>query len=76
MSPSAPLQAKDIALANGPRYQILHPGLDDAWGDFTYMSMQTPLNDLQLFPEGPFTGELADTLTNFADGEIADESEE
>jgi prepilin-type N-terminal cleavage/methylation domain-containing protein len=73
---------RDIIFQESPKFQILHCGLDDAWGDFTLMrvlpTFTTP-NDLEKvlrFPEGPFTGDLADTLTNFTDGEIADEAEE
>jgi prepilin-type N-terminal cleavage/methylation domain-containing protein len=74
---SATLVAKDVAFVNAPKFQILHSGLDDSWGDdFQYLSMATPLNQLVLFPQGPFASELGDTLTNFADGEIADEEED
>jgi hypothetical protein len=31
-------------------------------------------DNLVLYPTGPFIGEVADTLTNFSDGEIANAS--
>jgi prepilin-type N-terminal cleavage/methylation domain-containing protein len=60
------------------RFQFLHCGLDDAWGDFEPLSLAVVGNpsDVLVFPEGPFTGELADTLTNFTNGDLADEAEE
>ena len=68
--------------ANNDTFQILHPGLDDAWGVFPIVEgIETaanlvnseefhegsPTNNLPLvFPDGPWTLDLADTLTNFA----------
>jgi len=31
---------------------------------------------LILYPDGPFIGEIADTLTSFSDGTLADDVEE
>lgn len=50
--------------------QILHAGLDDAWGDFSDIR-----NGTVLFPTGPFEGDLADTLTNFTVGSLEHESD-
>lgn len=61
-----------------PKFQILHAGLDDDWGSFGLSATEsaTTVNDLAIFPDGPFIGPNADTLTSFADGELADESEQ
>lgn len=61
-----------------PKFQILHSGLDDDWGGFGASTTDTgtSVDDVIIFPEGPFIGPLADTLTNFGDGELADESEQ
>ncbi len=74
---TTPNTIRDIAFIDN-KYQILHAGLDDDWGDFgVSASSTTDLDDLTLlFPEGPFIGPIADTLTNFTDGTLADESEE
>jgi prepilin-type N-terminal cleavage/methylation domain-containing protein len=69
---------RDIIFKEAPKFQILHCGLDDAWGNFSPMQFQSgddPALAL-LFPQGPFTGDLADTLTNFTNGDVADEAEE
>ena len=59
--------------ANAGKFQILHTGVDDAWGDFTTMYADPTANDTAnlpqlflLYPDGPFTLELADTVANFA----------
>jgi prepilin-type N-terminal cleavage/methylation domain-containing protein len=68
---------KDIVFANNKKFQILHAGLDDAWGvEFADVGQQPNVTNpaqLLLFPDGPFLGEIADTLTNFTDGPIGDE---
>jgi prepilin-type N-terminal cleavage/methylation domain-containing protein len=50
-------------------FQILHCGDDDAWGeaDFERTSAHsvTDASLYLLFPDGPFTGEIADTIVNF-----------
>ena len=64
--------ARDIAFANDGKFQILHCGLDDIWGgQFIQFSLvdQGPENVLTL-PEGPFIGDIADTLTNFTTGTL------
>lgn len=73
--------------ANKGKFQILHPGRDEAWG---VLPMVNPTDSSQLiaseayhngspttllslvFPDGPWTLDLADTLTNFTDGTLSD----
>lgn len=67
---------QDIEFANTGKFQILHAGLDDTWGDWRTMSIATPLPELgPLYPIGPFIGDVADTLTNFTTGTVADAAE-
>jgi prepilin-type N-terminal cleavage/methylation domain-containing protein len=57
--------------ANRDKFQILQAGIDDEWGNFEPMSLaHTNIDDLLLYPDGPFTGELADTITNFSEGTL------
>jgi prepilin-type N-terminal cleavage/methylation domain-containing protein len=77
---AAPADISTLAISNiafiDDKFQVLHCGLDDDWGDFgTSASSTTNTADLLLYPDGPFIGPIGDTLTNFADGELADESE-
>jgi prepilin-type N-terminal cleavage/methylation domain-containing protein len=56
-----------IQFVEPEKFQILHCGLDDAWGvEFEQMSLEdsTPA-EILLYPNGPFTGESADTIVNF-----------
>jgi prepilin-type N-terminal cleavage/methylation domain-containing protein len=65
-----------IQFANQDKFQILHCGLDEEWGDaFEEMSAHGVSNPRELdsyliFPDGPFTGEVADTITNFSEGTL------
>jgi prepilin-type N-terminal cleavage/methylation domain-containing protein len=77
--------ARRVQFVEQGKFQILHAGLDDAWGDFDLVKLlQRPgtvrtdisVDDMILYPAGPFTGELADTLTNFSDGTLEDAQEE
>ncbi|MBX3424973.1 MAG: prepilin-type N-terminal cleavage/methylation domain-containing protein [Pirellulales bacterium] len=71
--------AQDIVFVNGGKFQILHAGLDDAWGDMSVSTIQqyaTAANLFLAFPTGPFTGDLADNLTNFTTGTLEDSQEE
>lgn len=65
-----------IQFVNPEGFQILHSGDDGEWGEeaFERMSIHgvqeaggdpAKLTDYVLFPSGPFTGELADTIVNF-----------
>ena len=75
---STPSQPSDIVFVNKNKFQILHAGLDDEWGenmaDFAMVDpvSNAPKNILNvlLFPTGPFTGDIADTLTNFTSGTL------
>jgi len=58
-----------IEFVNQDKFQILHPGLDDVWGPFMAFRLAGDRPRL-LFPEGPFTGDIADTLTNFTTGTL------
>lgn len=75
MKANAPSSATSLQYAeyvNQGKFQIYHPGLDDTWGNFSQAKL-TPQQDViptLLFPTGPFTGDLADTLSNFADGTL------
>lgn len=74
---AAPNTLKDIAFVDN-KFQILHAGLDDDWGDFgpSALVAANPSALVVLFPTGPFIGPIADTLTNFTDGTLADASEQ
>jgi prepilin-type N-terminal cleavage/methylation domain-containing protein len=67
-----------LAFANAGKFQILHAGLDGEWGtNFGGSVSSNNGGGTQiLFPEGPFIGPAADTLTNFTDGELADAQED
>ncbi len=64
-----------IEFANNNKFQILHAGLDDTWGpmgtafEMGNVGSQASPNVI-LFPAGPFTGDIADTLTNFTSGTL------
>jgi prepilin-type N-terminal cleavage/methylation domain-containing protein len=60
----------DIHFVNKGKYQILHAGLDSAWGDMSPFAINGNNIPLILFPIGPFTGDIADTLTNFTPGTL------
>lgn len=70
-----------IRLANEGKCQILCCGLDDAWGDFNrdfYVpDWRDPTDDYTgiLYPDGPFTDEIADTITNFSTGRTLEASQ-
>jgi hypothetical protein len=84
----------NVVYVDQGKFQILHAGLDDAWGsEFRQMSPShenlpqlngwgiavwgnTVGEDLVLYPDGPFIGEIADTLTSFTDGTLEDSVEE
>jgi prepilin-type N-terminal cleavage/methylation domain-containing protein len=82
---SASLTISDLRHANDQKYQILHCGLDEEWGDFSQMyvdpidlknSPNTSANQL-LYPTGPFTSssQLGDTIVNFSTGTLEDSQE-
>jgi prepilin-type N-terminal cleavage/methylation domain-containing protein len=60
-----------VEFCNKDKFQILHCGVDGEWGNFEPMSLaHTTLDNMLFFPEGPFTGEVADTITNFSEGTL------
>jgi len=76
-STSAIPTVNDLVFVNKGKFQILHAGLDDAWGNFSAFSIKTAAsaNDASavlLFPTGPFTGDIADTVGNFGTGTLED----
>lgn len=71
----------DLAFVNQGKFQLIHAGLDNDWGSYAAMGMwgrPTPLEarEIYLFPSGPFIGAVADNLSNFTEGTLADASEE
>jgi hypothetical protein len=69
----------DVRVANEGKFQVLHAGVDEAWGSnfgaATFIDPADPpataltLPKYQVFvayPNGPFTGELTDTITTFS----------
>jgi len=82
ISDTATLTNADIIFVEQGKFQLLHSGLDDTWGDeFAQMHVVpgvatgTPNSPLLLAPEGPFLGDVADTLGNFMEGTLEDKSE-
>ena len=65
----------DIVYANQGKFQVLHCGIDDLWGEFLQMDVavnSSNLASVPLFPNGPFAGDLADTLSNFTTTTLED----
>ncbi len=59
--------------ASQGKFQILHAGIDDEWGDLSVFALSP--NPQIRFPDGPFIGEIADTLSNFTTGTLEDAQE-
>ncbi len=66
-----------IEFVNPDKYQVLHCGIDNAWDADAFELMSAhgvaeagrdpkKVGDYLLFPTGPFVGEIADTIVNFA----------
>ncbi|BBO32186.1 type II secretion system protein [Lacipirellula parvula] len=72
---------QDLAFVDA-KFQILHCGLDDDWGDFgVSASGNSPVPTVAqlepyLFPKGVYIGPIADTLTNFTEGELSAAAEQ
>ncbi|MCH2114405.1 MAG: type II secretion system GspH family protein [Pirellulales bacterium] len=72
-----------VEYVNAKKCQVLHCGLDDAWGDFSNSTGAGGELDVTnrnfipqlLYPEGPFIGDTADTLASFVTGALEDEQE-
>jgi prepilin-type N-terminal cleavage/methylation domain-containing protein len=63
-----------ITYVNPDKYQILHCGINGTWDADAFAKMSpgtgikndsTSLNALLLFPDGPFIGDIAETIVNF-----------
>ncbi len=81
---AANLKIQDIRQVNDQKYQIMHCGLDEEWGDFSTMYIDPSVNPtsaapttLLLYPTGPFTSssQLGDTIINFSTGTLEDSQE-
>ncbi len=66
--------------ANKDKFQILHAGIDDEWGNMSVFAPRfggnTPNPSFLSYPTGPFTGEIADTIVNFSTGTLEDAQEQ
>ena len=74
----------DVRFLADKKFQILHCGADDIWGDqFIGFHLDVATNGnsayqsqyLTTVPEGPFIGDIADTVGNFLTGTLEDEQE-
>ncbi len=70
----------DIRFIEDKKFQVLHCGTDDIWGDGFASMYLDPTNNsayqnLLLVPTGPFIGDIADTVGNFMTGNLGDEQE-
>ena len=65
-----------IQFVDPQKFQVMHCGLDEAWDEESFERMSAHgveegggdpkvVPDYLLFPTGPFTGEVADTIVNF-----------
>ncbi len=78
---SAPDNMSDIIFVNKGTFQILHPGLDDIWGEESFERFSLHIYsaneyaEVLRFPTGPFLNDIADTVGNFMTGTLADEQE-
>jgi prepilin-type N-terminal cleavage/methylation domain-containing protein len=67
-----------IVFVNQDKFQLLHCGIDDEWGEDFFEETtahdvpSTDPGDYLLYPDGPFTGDAADTLVNFSDRTLED----
>ena len=63
-----------IQFANQDKFQILHAGVDEEWGEEEFERMTAhggePPEGYLLYPDGPFTGDVADTIVNFSEGTL------
>lgn len=72
----------DISWVEDKKFQLLHCGTDDIWGD-AFANFRLNIRDngnnayqsVLLAPEGPFIGDIADTLGNFMTGTLEDKQE-
>jgi len=66
-----------IQFVNPEKFQVIHCGIDDEWHEEAFERMSVhgvedlplPTDEVEsylLFPDGPFIGEIADTIVNFS----------
>jgi prepilin-type N-terminal cleavage/methylation domain-containing protein len=66
-----------IQYVNPEKFQVIHCGIDDAWHEEEFEKMSVhgvdalnlatdELESYLIFPDGPFIGEIADTIVNFS----------
>ncbi len=70
----------DVRFVEDKKFQILHCGTDDIWGDqFLNFHLDntnaSAYSIVTLAPEGPFIGDVADTLGHFMAGTLEDKQE-
>lgn len=70
----------DIRWVEDGTFQLLHAGIDDVWGaEFASVQLvpnnNTAYQNILLAPDGPFIGDIADTLGNFMPGKLEDKQE-
>ncbi len=65
-----PHAREDLVFVEQGKFQLLHAGFDDVWGDWSAIRAGTVVA-----PTGPFLGDLADTLANFMPGTLEDKQE-
>ena len=69
-----PANPTTFEFVNADSFQILHSGTDDDWGSDAWNNATSPPTP-NPYPNGPFTGEMADNLANFATGALEDAGE-
>lgn len=84
--PAGATEMEFVEYVERDKFQIMHCGLDDVWGNFSNSGKggeldvgQTQASNANapnlLAPEGPFIGDIADTLGNFMTGTLEDKQE-
>ncbi|HVT28184.1 MAG TPA: hypothetical protein VHE81_09230, partial [Lacipirellulaceae bacterium] len=60
-----------LQFVNPDKFQIVHCGINDRWDEDAFKKMSAQLlnsidpTQFLLFPDGPFVGDMADTIVNF-----------
>jgi hypothetical protein len=61
-----------VTYVNPDKFQIIHGGIDDSWDEDSFKKMAPAIvgtnkpDDYLKFPDGPFAGDIGDTIVNFA----------
>lgn len=76
-SVATPANWNEVEYVEQGKFQILHCGLDDIWGQFAIAPPLITTGNFPplLFPSGPFIGDIGDTLTSFTTGTLEDAQE-